>query len=203
MTLNVPQLKLPEFVTTVKRDNCYTPDLNYLESMFSYLPVFVYGTTQKGFSQEHAMGKYARVGSGYTFGSGYVMKITPDGEPAVFFDPYNNHASRVYGELFIVPVGVLQGLDGNLCTGLHFQRRWETIVYHTEGVPLSAPEFSTDAIMWITSENPIWQQAKLVNHNRLMGTMGAFYRFTRLDDIPNKRAQQEEDRDVRNVRHFM
>lgn len=174
-------------------DTANTPDVLTFQSKYSYLPVFVYGTTQKNYSDDAVMRNFAKVGVGYTFGNHYVMYKSKEHEAVIFSDPLNKEAASIYGELYLVPPEVLFHMDALLCLGTHFQRRWDVVVYHS---PTETDEkatwFSSDAILY-EGIGRAWERyvRSTKPMTRFKAHYGPFYRFTMTDDRPNREASRD------------
>lgn len=182
-------------------DTSNTADVGRLQSKFAYLPVFVYGTTQKNYSDDNVMRKFPRVGIGYTYGNHYIMYKSKEHEAVAFCDPLHKEAAHLYGELYVVPPSVIFHLDAMLCVGTHFQRRWDVIVYKQPNLkPGEKPIwYSSDAIIYegIRGEwNRFLSARDTKPLARFHADYGPFYRFTLTDDRPNREVVDNFHRNI-------
>lgn len=184
--------KLKEFFEKAASKNSMTPDLGHITRHYDALPVFVYGTQKKNFSEHYQMERAVRVGDARTSRSTHVMYVHKVGEwkePLVFHMPANPASGCILGELFIVPVSEFPDLDNLMSNGLWVRRSMEHVRYKTyyddgrvEPCITEAYIYLADIDQWKSKQ----ENGQLVRHTKFTGDIGPYYTFMGTDDLPNR-----------------
>lgn len=201
-------MDLPDFFRCVRQDSGWSKDTPWLTQRFAYVPVFIYGTHQRGYSDHNFLKGYPVRGFGHTAMSTFTMYKSGNGEPIVFEEKGGTESARVVGELYQLPPSVVFALDKEMCNGLHFHRRpvhirWCEIddkhkAYDTR------QDYLSDAFMYIADKAEFqklagWQSCRLMPKYNTSPTEGYVYRYNPLENISHRRAKalaQEKETDT-------
>lgn len=107
--LSVPTFQ--EKLKTAIEGGCYTPDSNYLQKTFDFIPVFIYGTHKHAFYENAWMDEMPRIGVGKTTMHMFTMYSYLDAYPVVLPSYSPADSGKIHGEVFLVPPAVIQVLD--------------------------------------------------------------------------------------------
>jgi len=175
---------LPVIIKEMIEDSKYTNDLLFLQKIFSYIPLFVYGAEQRSFSSHSMLQGCPRVGVGTTVPENFSMFIF-ENEPVALKDDDPTTRGRLYGEIYRVPPSVIVDLDRMLCKGVHFKREMLPIQYW---VPERNVEQYVSEAMVYTGITGAWIKAidtrQAVRKRNLLDTKGKFYRYLKSENEP-------------------
>lgn len=180
---------LEQSVSHILTDNAYTPDIGFLEKMYSYVPLFMYGAMQQDMSQAKLLGNFPRIGVGITKHDRFNMNICQN-EPVVFDCGTPVVKRAIFGEVYIVPPVVIRDLDCYMCRGIQFRRQYEPIIYKKPEDKKPAELNEAEAFMYIgmVDEWRRYLQSKPENAHIYLDENfphKSYYRFTFHDDKPN------------------
>lgn len=166
-------------------DTRYTNDLLFLQRLFSYIPLFVYGTQQRTFSLSSMLDNYPRVGVGHTVNADFYLAKC-DNEP-VALKTEKELKGRVYGEVYQVPPSVIADFDRCLCKGVHFHRSMVPISFWCpETKEGDSQIYKSEAFMYIGIQGQ-WEAALARKSAKPMTPLitkdGPVYRFFAQDDV--------------------
>lgn len=154
---------LREFLENRTSANVCTPDMHKLTRMFDAIPLFVYGTEKRQFSESYYLNKAQYHGEGRTADVQFFMTVTESDAPVVLRD-FNGgpKVGAIQGELFTVTPDQLAVLDMKMCNTMLCQRfhkiiRW-TPKEHTSQKAKMA--YFTEAFIYI-GKDEYWNDERL------------------------------------------
>lgn len=193
-----PTVKLKAFVDGCIDDTSFTPDLPYLVRTYERMPIFVYGTERKTYSDDYTMHGIQHVGYGITASRDLCLYVSPENQPVALNRPGSPDAAAVWGEVYLGDIATIVNLDARFCNRLHFIRSRRYVKWY----PRSSKD--TKKKNWLVSEcfiylgmNEYWNNARQAQQEkqklRLLPTlvpnddkfMAPYRMFSKIEDLPN------------------
>ena len=188
----MPNPKLAAFFEEKASENSFTPDIAHLTRSFDAVPIFIYGTQQKKFSEASQMDKATFISTARTCRSTHVMYIYSSGgwkEPVVFHLPMLPDVGCILGELYLMPVSALPALDSLMSNGLWVKRTYEHVRYKEYHQTGKIQECVTEAQIYL-GDAEYWKKeqeaGRLRRKDRWMSSFGPYYTFQSTDDKENR-----------------
>jgi gamma-glutamylcyclotransferase (GGCT)/AIG2-like uncharacterized protein YtfP len=185
-------ITLKQFAKTVVYENAGTPELPWLQAKYQYVPVFVYGTEQRNYSEDDAMEDHPCIGYGFTMSSDYVLYKTDDHQPIALVRPEVQYSAKLRGELYLVSPDVLTHLDKRFTNGVFFHRRERYIQwYKPEDKDKTNKEWYVSHAYLYHANQASWQGRLDANKLNRMSTLTSmdgreYFHFRMTDDQPNR-----------------
>lgn len=185
-----------DFFKCVRQDAGWSKDIGWLTKKFAYVPVFIYGTHQKNYSDAELLENYPPRGYGTTARPIFTMYKTGDGEPVVFKEEGCTDTARIAGEIYQLPPPVVFRLDREMCNGLHFHReivhiRWWDVEHKNTSYD-RRQDYLSDAFMYVADKAELQKLAgfksyrQLPRHN-VSPYNGYVYRYHPLENVQHRK----------------